>query len=70
MNRTTIELSDRDKARLQRLCDATEQSSVGVIRRALQIYWVLKEASKDGSIDIVIKNPDGMDRVIIIPELD
>lgn len=62
--RLNLELPPRVRENLARLQDETESASIAeVIRRALALFDVVVEHSKDGG-DIILRKKDGSEQVL------
>lgn len=68
-HRLNLEISGAVKARMHRLCEATDAASLTeVIRRALATYEQLIDRVKGGG-EIIIRSPDGTEQhVLLVPE--
>lgn len=66
--RLTLELPDPVKKQMEHVRDQTHaQSLTEVIRRALAVYDVLRQAAADGCT-IVIEPKEGKARELVVPE--
>lgn len=69
MKRVQFDFEDRAVQQLDSLVVATGASSrAEVVRRALQTYTALLEATKEGA-EIAIRKPGKVDRVLLILEM-
>jgi hypothetical protein len=65
--RMTLELSERQRERLEEVGAATDASFSNVIRRAVDLYKILIDETRAGS-HVVIRAKDGTEREVLILE--
>lgn len=56
--RCTLDLSTIDSARLERLCKEREVTKAQLLRDALNLYNLLHERAKNGSIIYIVDSDD------------